>query len=175
MKLGPLCNDHKGRAIRPYANQPARPLWLLCWHPNFMSFDQEKSLIVTGRWIVCSSRPNLVLAAAVPEIRCSDRQQLVYYEPQAAASRRQANTFSCGVSSATSCRTVTRTDCKRITWNECREVTSQLNGCQSVNKISRNTIIIRERSLILPTNEVFCRQSVPNSDVKTVQCWKTCL
>ena len=38
VKLGPRRNYHKGRAaIRHYANQPARPLWLLCLRPNYTS------------------------------------------------------------------------------------------------------------------------------------------
>ena len=38
MKLGCRHNYHKGRAaIRHYADQPALPLRLLCWRPNFMS------------------------------------------------------------------------------------------------------------------------------------------
>ena len=38
MKLGRQHNYHKGRAaLRIYANQPARPLWHLCRHPNFTS------------------------------------------------------------------------------------------------------------------------------------------
>ena len=38
VKLGPRRNYHKGRAaIRHYANQPAHPLWLLHWRPNFTS------------------------------------------------------------------------------------------------------------------------------------------
>ena len=41
MKLAPRCNYHKGRAaIRHYANQPARPLWLLCRGPNFTLRDR---------------------------------------------------------------------------------------------------------------------------------------
>ena len=39
VKLGPQRNYHKGQAAigRHYANQPARPLWHLCWCPNFTS------------------------------------------------------------------------------------------------------------------------------------------
>ena len=38
VKLGPRRNYHKGRAvIRHYANQPTRPLRLLCRQPNFTS------------------------------------------------------------------------------------------------------------------------------------------
>ena len=41
VKLGPWRNYHKGRAaIRHYANQPARPFWLLCCGPNFMLRDR---------------------------------------------------------------------------------------------------------------------------------------
>ena len=36
-----LCNYHKGRAaLRHYANQPARPFWLLCRGPNFTLRDR---------------------------------------------------------------------------------------------------------------------------------------
>ena len=41
VKLGPLRNYHKGRAaIRHYANQTARPLWLLHRGPNFTLRDR---------------------------------------------------------------------------------------------------------------------------------------
>ena len=41
VKLGPRRNYHKGQvAIRHYANQTARPLWLLRLHPNFMLRDR---------------------------------------------------------------------------------------------------------------------------------------
>ena len=41
VKLGPRRNYHKGRAaIRHYANQTARPLWLLCRGPNFTLRDR---------------------------------------------------------------------------------------------------------------------------------------
>ena len=43
-KMGPRCNYHEGRAairqIRHYANQPARPLWLLRRGPNFTLRDR---------------------------------------------------------------------------------------------------------------------------------------
>ena len=41
VKLGPRRNYHKGRAaIRHYANQTARPLWLLRRGPNFTLRDR---------------------------------------------------------------------------------------------------------------------------------------
>ena len=58
----------------------------------------------------------------MPEITCTDKQELIYYETKTSAARRSANSFQCAVKSATSCRAVTRTDCKQITWNECNEV-----------------------------------------------------
>ena len=40
VKLGPRRNYHKGRAIRHYANQTARPLWPLRCGPNFTLRDR---------------------------------------------------------------------------------------------------------------------------------------
>ena len=86
-------------------------------------------------WQECKLVPKDV-QFIVPEITCSDKQELWYHEPEPKTDTRITNTFGCKVSwlncgqgkflyfiqarSATNCRTRTRQDCKQITWHECR-------------------------------------------------------
>jgi len=72
-------------------------------------------------WQECKLVPKDV-QFIVPEITCSDKQELWYHEPEEKTDTRMTNTFGCEVKSTTHCIANTRPDCKQITWNECSEV-----------------------------------------------------
>ena len=70
-------------------------------------------------WQECKLVPKDV-KFIVPDITCSDHQELWYHEPEPKTDTRMTNTFSCEVKSTSHCKTQTRPDCKTITWNECK-------------------------------------------------------
>ena len=88
-------------------------------------------------WQECKLVPKDV-QFIVPEITCSDKQELWYHEPEPVMDTRMTNTFGCKVGSnsegksfkvalkfskvksTTSCKSQTRKDCQQITWSECR-------------------------------------------------------
>ena len=89
-------------------------------------------------WQECKLVPKDV-KFIVPEITCSDKQELWYHEPEPKTDTRMTNTYGCEVrfnfifcfiniqtlifsqvKSTTHCTPITRPDCKKITWNECR-------------------------------------------------------
>ena len=70
-------------------------------------------------WQECKLVPKDV-KFIVPEITCSDKQELWYHEPEPKTDTRMTNTFKCQVKSTSHCKSQTRPDCKQITWNECR-------------------------------------------------------
>merc|ERR1712083_607491 len=72
-------------------------------------------------WKECKLVPKDV-QFIVPDIKCSDKQELWYHEPEPTTSTRRTNTFGCKAKSTTDCKTQTRPDCKTISWHECREV-----------------------------------------------------
>ena len=67
MKLGPRRNYHGRAALSRYANQSARPVWLLCRRPNFMSTYHSvlnvKALVGIGAFnrekVLCKTSRNL--------------------------------------------------------------------------------------------------------------------
>ena len=70
-------------------------------------------------WQECKLVPKDV-QFIVPEITCSDKQELWYHEPEPVTDTRMTNIFKCEVKSTSHCKSQTRPDCKQITWNECR-------------------------------------------------------
>ena len=60
--------------------------------------------------------------SVVPEVKCHDKQDVIFYEPQPSTTLRSSNSFTCSVKKTTDCKTVSRNDCKQITWTECQEV-----------------------------------------------------
>merc|ERR1711970_1567186 len=72
-------------------------------------------------WQECKLVPKDV-KFIVPEITCSDRQELWYHEPEPKTDTRMTNTFGCEIKKSVHCTAETRPDCKEVTWNECREV-----------------------------------------------------
>ena len=90
-------------------------------------------------WQECKLVPKDV-QFIVPEITCSDQQELWYHEPEQQTETRMTNTFGCKVRaylahvkktnylylfylqalSTTECQVSTRQDCKDITYTECR-------------------------------------------------------
>merc|ERR1712038_2240713 len=72
-------------------------------------------------WQECKLVPKTV-KFIVPQINCTDGQEVWYHEPEAVTDIRMTNTFSCEVKSTTSCQSQTRPDCKKVEFQECREV-----------------------------------------------------
>merc|ERR550532_3286637 len=72
-------------------------------------------------WQECKLVPKTV-KFIVPEINCTDGQEVWYHEPEAVTDLRMTNTFTCEVKSTTSCQSQTRPDCKKVEFQECREV-----------------------------------------------------
>ena len=58
----------------------------------------------------------------VPEINCTDGQEVWFHEPEKVTDVRMTNTFNCEVKHSTSCESQTRPDCKKIKFQECVEV-----------------------------------------------------
>ena len=58
----------------------------------------------------------------VPDVSCSNKQELWYHEPEPTQATKMTKTFSCEVKKSSHCTTQTRPDCKQITYNECKEV-----------------------------------------------------
>ena len=56
----------------------------------------------------------------VPDVTCSNKQELWYHEPEPTRSTKMTKTFSCEVKKSSHCTTQTRPDCKQITYNECK-------------------------------------------------------
>ena len=95
-------------------------------------------------WQECKLVPKNV-KFIVPEINCTDGNELWYHEPEVVEDVRMTNTFTCEVETAfeiqcnvfdllqkvkstTSCATQSRPDCKSISWEECSEV--PVTNCQ---------------------------------------------
>ena len=56
----------------------------------------------------------------VPDVTCSNKQELWYHEPEPAQATKMTKTFSCEVKKSSHCTTQTRPDCKQITFNQCK-------------------------------------------------------
>ena len=93
-------------------------------------------------WQECKLVPKNV-KFIVPEINCTDGNELWYHEPEVVEDVRMTNTFTCEartrildeffdlgsqVKSTTSCETESRPDCANISWEECNEV--PVTNCQ---------------------------------------------
>ena len=70
-------------------------------------------------WQECKLVPKDV-QLIVPEVTCSDHQELWYHQPEPMTDTRMTNTFGCEVKKTTHCTSQTRPDCKPISWKECR-------------------------------------------------------
>ena len=71
-------------------------------------------------WQECELVPKNV-KFIVPEINCTDGQELWYHQPELVEDVRMTNTFTCEVKSTISCETQSRPDCKSVSYQECRE------------------------------------------------------
>merc|ERR1712117_345012 len=72
-------------------------------------------------WQECKLVPKTV-KFIVPEINCTDGQEVWYHKPEKVTDVRMTNTFNCEVKHSTSCESQTRPDCKKIKFQECVEV-----------------------------------------------------
>jgi len=72
-------------------------------------------------WQECKLVPKEV-KFIVPEINCTDSNEVWYHEPETVTDIRITNTFTCEVKSTTACTSITRPDCKTLEYEECREV-----------------------------------------------------
>jgi len=72
-------------------------------------------------WQECNLVPKDV-KFIVPEIKCEDKQELWYHEPEDVTETKMTPTFGCKVESTTHCQSQPRQDCKSISWKECSEV-----------------------------------------------------
>ena len=70
-------------------------------------------------WQECKLVPKDV-QFIVPDVTCSNKQELWYHEPAPSTGTKMTNTFTCEVKKSSHCTTQTRPDCKQITWNECK-------------------------------------------------------
>ena len=81
-------------------------------------------------WQECELVPKNV-KFIVPEINCTDGQELWYHQPELVEDVRMTNTFTCEVKSTISCETQSRPDCKSVTYEECRE--KPVTNCEAKN------------------------------------------
>ena len=98
-------------------------------------------------WQECKLVPKTV-KFIVPQINCTDGQEVWYHEPEPATDVRMTNTFTCEVKSSTSCQSQTRPDCKRVTWQECREVPVTNCEAKTVHKPTQEKL--HRKKCLLP-------------------------
>merc|ERR1712025_195409 len=101
-------------------------------------------------WQECKLVPKDV-QFIVPEITCSDHQELWYHEPEPKTETRMTNTFTCEVKSTSHCKAQTRPDCKQVTWNECREVPIQSCNYKKVHVPTQE--LLHRKKCLLPDEE----------------------
>merc|ERR1719228_1186244 len=101
-------------------------------------------------WQECKLVPKDV-KFIVPEITCSDKQELWYHQPEPKTDTRMTNTFSCEVKSTTHCTANTRPDCKAITWNECSEV--PVTNCNNKNVHKPTQELLHRKKCLLPDED----------------------
>ena len=58
----------------------------------------------------------------VPDVSCSNKQELWYHEPEPVTETQVTDTFTCQVKSANHCEATERPDCKEVSYQECRQV-----------------------------------------------------
>merc|ERR1712106_894033 len=98
-------------------------------------------------WQECKLVPKDV-QFIVPEITCSDHQELWYHEPEPQTDTRMTNTFKCEVKSTSHCKSQTRPDCKQISWNECREV--PVSSCSAKTVHLPTQELLHRKKCLLP-------------------------
>eukprot|EP00090_Calanus_glacialis_P018919 TRINITY_DN2922_c0_g1_i1.p1 TRINITY_DN2922_c0_g1~~TRINITY_DN2922_c0_g1_i1.p1 ORF type:complete len:340 (-),score=58.63 TRINITY_DN2922_c0_g1_i1:150-1142(-) len=101
-------------------------------------------------WQECKLVPKNV-KFIVPEINCTDGNEVWYHEPEVSTDIRMTNTFSCKVKSSSSCETQTRPDCKSITYQECREIPVTNCNPKSVHKPTQEKL--HRKKCLLPDVE----------------------
>jgi len=101
-------------------------------------------------WQECKLVPKNV-KFIVPEINCTDGNEVWYHEPEVSTDIRMTNTFTCEVKSSSSCETQTRPDCKSITFQECREVPVTNCNPKSVHKPTQEKL--HRKKCLLPDEE----------------------
>jgi len=104
------------------------------WHtdPNGKKTYGGKGACEPVTWEECKLVPKDV-KFIVPEIKCEDKQELWYHEPEQVTQTKMTNTFECDVESTTHCRNQPRKDCKNISWQNCREVPKKKCKSKSVH------------------------------------------
>jgi len=98
-------------------------------------------------WQECKLVPKDV-QFIVPEITCSDKQELWYHEPEEKTDTRMTNTFGCEAKSSTHCTEGIREDCKNITYSECREV--PVTDCQPKTVHIPTQELLHRKKCLLP-------------------------
>jgi len=101
-------------------------------------------------WQECKLVPKNV-KFIVPEINCTDGNEVWYHEPETSTDIRMTNTFTCEVKSSSSCETQTRPDCKSINYQECREVPVTNCNPKSVHKPTQEKL--HRKKCLLPDDE----------------------
>jgi len=101
-------------------------------------------------WQECKLVPKTV-SFIVPEIKCTDGQELWFHEPSPATDVRMTNTFDCEVKKTTSCSTQTRPDCKQIRYQSCREV--PVTNCQPKKVHVPTQELLHRKKCLLPDQE----------------------
>ena len=109
-------------------------------------------------WQECKLVPKDV-QFIVPDITCSDKQELWYHEPEEKTDTRMTNTFTCEPRSSSHCESQVRPDCKTITWSECRLV-KLLESSSVKNFINREVPVTNclPKEVHLPTQELLHRK-----------------
>jgi len=113
-------------------------------------------------WQECKLVPKEV-KFIVPEINCTDGQDIWYHEPVLVTETKMTNTFTCEIKSSTDCKTQTRPDCKTITYQECREI--PVKNCEqkkihkpTQEKLHRKKCLLHdepEQEVITPPSEEY--------------------
>merc|ERR1712106_849769 len=100
-------------------------------------------------WQECKLVPKDV-QFIVPEITCSDHQELWYHEPEPQTDTRMTNTFKCEVKSTSHCKSQTRPDCKQISWNECRFEEVPVSSCSTKTVHLPTQELLHRKKCLLP-------------------------
>merc|ERR1719422_582562 len=98
-------------------------------------------------WQECKLVPKTV-KFIVPEINCTDGQEIWYHEPEKVTDMRMTNTFTCEVKHSTSCESQIRPDCKSVSYQECREVPVENCEPKTVHKPTQE--LLHRKKCLLP-------------------------
>merc|ERR1719309_1271919 len=111
-------------------------------------------------WQECKLVPKNV-KFIVPEINCTDGNEVWYHEPEVSTEVRMTNTFTCEVKSSSNCKTQTRPDCKSITYQECKEIPVTNCNPKTVHKPTQERL--HRKKCLLPDEEPAPADPIPQS------------